>query len=280
MDSLDNPAGNGRVAAPFLRWIGGKQRLAQRLRCRLPQDYQSLQYHEPFMGAGSLFFLSAPGRARLSDLNPHLMSCHEYVRDQSAEVAGHLVSHADGHSKDYYYRQRTIYNAGEPSAEQAARFIYLNKACFNGIFRVNRRGEFNVPWGNKLSPALPNSAALQSAAKALATAELTVLDYQEALERVSAGQFAYIDPPYPAPVNGNSFALYTTDRFGPEDHRRLAHAVKSLSGRGGLFMMSNADTPEVRALYAEFDVDVLPAIRYVTCKKKKYAVNELVITNY
>lgn len=227
-----------------------------------------------------MFFLSAPARANLSDLNTHLIGCFAQVKSAPVEVTRLLKIHAGKNSKDYYYRQRAAYNKGQPSAEQAARFIYLNKTCFNGIFRVNRRGEFNVPWGNKDKPALPSSSALQLAASALSHAELEVLDYQQALAKVGTGGFAYIDPPYPAPTNGSSFTLYTTDRFGPEDHERLADSVRQLHARGGLFMMSNADTPIVRELYDGFDVDVLPALRYVTCKNKKFAVNELVIKNY
>lgn len=265
---------------PLLRWIGGKQKLVRQLSSRLPDDFDSLEYFEPFLGAASLFFLRVPRPAHLSDLNSHLIECYRRVRDEPHSVANHLERHASKNSREYYYVQRAAYNAGRASAAQAARFIYLNKTCFNGIFRVNRQGAFNVPWGAKDSPSLPDRQALILASEALSQAALEVLDYRDALRTVQRGGFAYIDPPYPAPTNGDSFALYTADRFGLGDHYSLAKAVIELDKRGGRFMMSNADVPIVRELYDGFSVDVLPAIRYVTCKNHKRAVNELVITNY
>jgi len=252
----------------------------RQLSSRLPGDFDSLEYFEPFLGAASLFFRRVPKPAHLSDLNSHLIECYRRVRDEPDVVADHLERHARRNSREYYYSQRAAYNAGRASAAQAARFIYLNKTCFNGIFRVNRQGAFNVPWGAKDTPALPDRQALLQASEALNHAALEVLDYRGALKTVGEGGFAYIDPPYPAPTNGDSFALYTADRFSLSDHHSLAGAIIELDKRGGRFMMSNADVPVVRELYDGFSVDVLPTIRYVTCKKHKRAVNELVITNY
>lgn len=265
---------------PFLRWIGGKQKLVKQLADRLPPDFDNHEYHEPFLGAASLFFNRVPQAAHLSDLNSHLIDCYCQVRDKPGLVARHLQRHARENSEEYYYEQRRAYNRGKASPAQAARFIYLNKTCFNGIFRVNRQGAFNVPWGAKSAPALPDEDALQRASQALQRANLEVLDYHDAIGRVQPGGFAYVDPPYPAPINGDSFALYTADRFSLSDHCRLADSIADLDRRGGLFMMSNADVPVVRELYDGFRIDVLPAIRYVTCKNKKRAVQELVITNY
>lgn len=276
----DSLADELRPRSPFLRWIGGKRKLAPALISRLPGLSDSIPYHEPFLGAGSVFFSLLPERAHLSDSNAYLMNCYRSVQEQPDAVAEHLDSHAVLHSKQYYYEQRRLYNDSQPSVEQAARFIYLNKACFNGIFRVNKRGEFNVPWGAKEQPALPTHTTLLRASAALSRATLSTVDYADALEKVAAGEFVYIDPPYPAPTNGSSFALYTSDRFGPADHGRLMEAVRNLDSRGALFMMSNADTPQVREQYRAYRIDTLAAVRYVTCKNKKYAVQELVITNY
>ena len=152
---------------PLLRWAGGKTQLLSRLIGFVPPDYADRTYHEPFLGAGALFFALQPPKAVLSDANFHLISCYEHVRDNWTALNRYLSEHAKKTNKPYYYRTRTLYNKSDYSAAQAARFIYLNKTCFNGIFRVNSRGEFNVPYGWKEPPALPSPDLLRRAGKAL-----------------------------------------------------------------------------------------------------------------
>ncbi len=266
--------------SPFLRWAGGKQQLKRILLAFLPLDVSERTYREPFLGGGSLFFAIQPAAAVLSDANEHLIKCYEFVRDQPTLVARYLRAHALKNTKAHYYRVREEYNASDFSAAQAARFIYLNKTCFNGIFRVNAKGKFNVPYGRKESPAIPDGAKLVTVAAALKSASLRALSFEQALENSARGDFVYLDPPYP-PLNGTAyFTHYTSERFSVQDQRNVAERVHELDRRGCLLMISNADTPLIRRLYRKYELVSLPVIRYLTCKSVRHKVKELVITNY
>jgi DNA adenine methylase len=265
---------------PFLRWAGGKRQLKRFLLELLPKDVSDRTYREPFLGGGSLFFALQPKSAVLSDANEHLIKCYEFVRDQPELVARHLKRFASMDTETYYYRARETYNGARFSAAQAARFIYLNKTCFNGIFRVNSKGKFNVPYGRKESPAIPDAAELNDIAMALKNASLHALSFNKALEDANGRDFIYLDPPYP-PLNGTAyFTHYTSERFSTRDQNDLADRVHELDRGGSLLMISNADTPLIRRLYRKYDLISLPVIRYLTCKSVRHKVKELVITNY
>ncbi len=265
---------------PFLRWAGGKRQLKRILVAFLPLDVSERTYREPFLGAGSLFFALQPKAAILSDANEHLIKCYESVRDQPGLVARYLQSHTAKDDEAYYYRVREEYNRSEFSAAQAARFIYLNKTCFNGIFRVNAKGKFNVPYGRKESPAIPSDNDLVGIAAILKNTSLKASSYEKALETASTEDFIYLDPPYP-PLNGTAyFTHYTIDRFSVQDQTKLADCVNELDRGRCLFMISNADTPLIRRLYRKYELVSLPVIRYLTCKSIRHKVKELVITNY
>jgi DNA adenine methylase len=265
---------------PFLRWAGGKRQIVRELISLLPDDIENRLYREPFLGAGSLFFAIKPERAVLSDANQHLIMCYEFVRDQPLLVARYLRLHASRDSEAYYYKMRFEYNGSQFSAAQAARFIYLNKTCFNGIFRVNSKGQFNVPYGRKESPAIPSQKNLTKIAGVLKKASFRASPFEKALENSSRGEFIYLDPPYP-PLNGTAyFTHYTSERFSEQDQANLANCVHGLDKRGCLLMISNADTPLIRRLYKRYKLISLPVIRYLTCKSIRHKVRELVITNY
>ena len=269
-----------QLLSPILRWAGGKQQLVSQLTAFLPRDVTNRVYREPFLGAGCLFFAVQPEKAVLSDANEHLIRCYEFVRDQAPLVARYLRRYAAMTSEKYYYEVRRIYNRLKFSAPQAARFIYLNKTCFNGIFRVNREGTFNVPYGWKNPPAIPSVEHLRRVSAVLKRATLRPEPFGQALALASTGDFVYLDPPYP-PLNGvANFRHYTMDRFNPEDQKKLAATVRELDARGCLVMMSNADIELIRSLYKGFHITSLPVRRFVTCKAKKGMVTELIITNY
>jgi len=265
---------------PFLRWAGGKQSTINHLLKFIPKDLSKRLYIEPFLGAGSLFFALQPSKAILSDYNKHLIECFIYVRNFPELVAHYLLEHRNNNSMKYYYEIRNKYNSSNPSVEQAARFIYLNKACFNGIFRVNQRGEFNVPYGRKEPPFLPNQKWLQKASIALKKATLKSLDFNEILSNAKKGDFIYMDPPYPPLNNTSNFTHYTKDKFNITDQRRLAESVYALNNRGCYIMMTNADIPLIRELYKKFKLISLSVRRYITCKSVKHEVSELIIRNY
>ncbi|MBC8484761.1 MAG: Dam family site-specific DNA-(adenine-N6)-methyltransferase [Bacteroidetes bacterium] len=265
---------------PFIRWAGGKQRIVQKLLRFIPENIYELNYREPFVGAGSLFFALQPSQAWLSDANSHLINCFKHVRDYPDLINTYLKQHAAKTCKDYYYNIRQQYNRGYESTAQAARFIYLNKTCFNGIFRVNKNGQFNVPYGWKEPPALPQLHLLRQASVALKNAKLTALPFEKILLNISKNDFIYLDPPYP-PLNGTSyFTHYTVERFCEKDQRKLANLAKQLDSFGCRFMMSNADVPLVRELYHQFNIFMFSVNRSISCKSKRHNVSELIITNY
>lgn len=267
-------------ATPFLRWVGGKRLLVSRLKPLLPHDFSGRHYHEPFVGAASMFFAIRPQKATLSDLNRHLIDCYRKVRDEHGKVSRRLSQHVKKNSKRYYNRVRNLYNRSRTSAAQAARFIFLNSTGFNGVFRVNTEGAYNVPYGDKENPKFPTTKALGSISKALNHASLHARDFEKALKWVKKGHFVYLDPPYP-PLNGTAyFTHYTADRFNEANQKRLAKVVKRIDRRGGLFMMTNADLPGVRTLYEGFRFVKLSVTRYVSCKGTRHKVGELVILNY
>lgn len=265
---------------PFLRWAGGKQALCSLLVRALPAGFRELYYVEPFVGAGTLFFAATPQRARITDANPHLMSCYKQVRDRPELVFHYLQTHARKNSETYYYATRERYNSLPESTAQAARFIYLNKTCFNGIFRVNSSGAFNVPYGRKEPPALPSREELMRASKILQRAEIHVASWEAEIPKIGKGDFLFVDPPYP-PLNGTSyFTHYTKERFSSDDQCSLATAVLAAADRGARVLVTIADTPLTRRLYSELNKSKVSVTRYVTCKSTKHKVEELVLTNY
>ena len=265
----------------YLRWVGGKRRLVSRLRRYVPHDYHVRTYHEPFLGAGSLFLELQPERAHLSDLNESLIRSFEHVRARPDLVARYLATHKALDSQTYYYAIREQYNCSTQfSSAQAARFIYLNRTCYNGVFRVNRQGRFNVPYGRLKRPLFPCRSQLTQVSHALKRATLRPLPYQKALDDVKEGDFVYLDPPYP-PLNGTSFFQhYTPDRFSFADQKGLARAALRLRDRGCRVMISNADVPAIRHLYSGMCITRLMVTRSVTCKNVKHSVAELLITTY
>lgn len=265
---------------PLLRWAGGKRFLLPTIIAHLPDDFHARRYFEPFLGSGSLFFFSRPTHAVIADANPDLISTYRYVKSSPETIARYLRTHRARDSKKHYYRIRNCYNCSRPSAAQAARFIYLNRTCFNGIFRVNQAGEFNVPYGYKENPVIPTLKHLRAASSQLRTATIRHSGYQQTLQLAKAGDFIYLDPPYP-PLNGTSyFTHYTPDRFTVADQATLALSIHELSKRGCLIMMSNADSPLIRRLYTAFRQIRIDVTRYVTCKSRKHKVRELIVCNY
>lgn len=269
---------------PFLRWAGGKQALVSRLMKFLPYSYSAENgtYFEPFLGAGSLFLRLAPKRAVVSDLNRHLISVFEAIKSDPSGLSRQCKLHERRNSRSYYYRIRDLFNRELHcnNTRQASRFLYLNRAGFNGIFRVNTAGQYNVPYGNKNHLLMPDLAHLKSLSSAFRHVDFRICPFEETLEHIGAGDLVYLDPPYP-PLNGTSyFTHYTKERFDSSDQERVAQFAKSISTKGGLVMITNADTDQVRSLYKEWNIHRVSSVRYVSCKSERHRVGELVITNY
>lgn len=262
-----------------LRWVGGKSRLVHRLKPLAP-ELSGRRYFEPFLGAGSLFFELEPERARLGDLNKALIDCLRRIKNTPESVWRVLKPMKMHRSPEGYYLARDLFNLTSDSDERAALFLYLNRTCFNGIWRVSRSGHFNVPYGGKLKPVFPSLKNLRAVSRALETASLRHGDFATTAADAGRGDFVYLDPPYP-PINGTAyFTHYTKDRFGEAAQRRIAQFYRELHRRGCLLMLSNADTPLVRRLYSDFHVRGISTQRWVAAHGRRYLVQDLVITNY
>jgi DNA adenine methylase len=234
------------AARPFLKWAGGKSKLLDQMATRAP-DVQAINtYFEPFLGGGALYFRLRPARACLSDTNRDLVDTYAAVRDMVPEVVSNLRSLE--YSEDAYYRVRA-WSPRSP-AKKAARFIYLNKTCFNGLYRENKSGRFNVPFGrNGPNVAICDEQQLRRASTALAHAHLTPLDFEEAVTGAGPGDFVYFDPPYTTAHANNGFVEYNAMVFSWRDQRRLATVAAELVHRGVYVMVSNASHVSIRRLY-------------------------------
>jgi DNA adenine methylase len=235
------------IVLPFLKWAGGKRWLASNSEFKVPPFHG--RYIEPFLGSGSIFFSLQPRDAILSDLNAELIQTYESLRDEHEKVLRHLKAHARNHSKRYYYRTRDELKPRSPSAK-AARFLYLNRTCWNGLYRVNLNGRFNVPKGTK-SNVILETDDFASVSKALRSAKLLCGDFEAVINRARYGDFIYADPPYTVRHNMNGFIKYNEILFSWEDQQRLRSALLRASRRGAKFVLSNADHSSVRELYAD-----------------------------
>ncbi len=272
-----------REAAPFVKWAGGKGRLLSQLRPLLPPGIARMRHVEPFVGGGALFFARLPERALLTDINPALVATYAAVRDDVRSVIDDLRRLASRHSKESYYEVRERYNTeGCVSIpKRAAMFIYLNRTCFNGLHRVNRKGEFNVPVGSYKNPRILNENGLHAASAALQGAELGCAGFESLLERAKPGDFVYFDPPYEPVSETASFTSYARDGFSREDQTRLREVYRALDRRGCRLMLSNSNVPFIRKLYRGFRIDAVAAPRAINCNaKKRGKVTELVVRNY
>jgi DNA adenine methylase len=239
-----------QLPLPILKWAGGKSRLLDQLVAHVPARFG--RYFEPFVGGAALFFRLRPERATLSDLNPDLINVYRSVAFDLDAVKRRLAVHQTKHTETYYYEMRTRWNqagAIADGADRAAAFIYLNKTCYNGLWRVNSKGEFNVPVGRYDDPSILDPANLAAAGKVLARAELHVRSYTAVADAAEAGDFVYFDPPYQPVSETARFVSYTSASFGENDQRALADLVHGLARRGVHVMVSNSDTPLIRDIY-------------------------------
>lgn len=232
------------------------------------------------MGSGAMFFALAPKRAVLADLNNNLIDCYRAVRNNPKGVSGYLDRFSSYHSLAFYLSSREAYNSTENKIYKAALFIYLNKAAFNAIYRVNRRGEFNVPFAHNKRLILPTTSQLLDISGLLKSAKLRKASFDKITGDVNKGAFVYLDPPYP-PINGTSyFTHYTKERFCLNDQERVSKVAKILDKKGCLVMISNTDLPLIRKLYKDWNIYVLPVTRWLTCKSTKHKIFDLIISNY
>jgi len=279
MEIEDGDATDAGKATPFVKWVGGKRSIIDELLTRLPPSFN--HYYEPFVGGGALFF-ALNGRLKeafLSDANFELVIAYNAIRKDVDKLLVLLEKHAKKHSEEYFYKVRDQHNLQDP-IQIAARFIYLNKTCFNGLYRVNKSGEFNVPVGRYANPGIVSHANLLACNRVLQKARIELHDFD--LIFPSKRDFVYFDPPY-HPTNDTSFTRYTTSDFSEKDQLRLRDFALKLHQKGVFVMLSNSDAPYIRSIYgaSPFKIAEVQAPRNVNCKSTKRGnVGEVVITNY
>jgi DNA adenine methylase len=267
------------AAAPIIKWVGGKTKLLPELLARMPAQHG--RYYEPFAGGAALFFRVAPRRAVLADSNADLIGLYRSVARDVDGVIDRLERHRVAHDQRHYYDTRARWNdpgAAWSAADRAAAFIYLNKTCFNGLWRVNRAGDFNVPIGRYADPPICVPETLRAAQAVLARASLRCGDYRDAVKDAARGDFVYFDPPYDPVTPTASFTSYTAGAFGPDDQRELAETARALVARGCHVLLSNSDTPFVRSLYRGFRIDRVKCARAINSNtSKRGEVDEVIV---
>lgn len=269
----------------FVKWAGGKTQLLDQFKKFFPKKFNG--YLEPFVGSGAVFFYIKrkynPKRVIISDNNEDLINTYIVVRDNLEDLIKLLKIHKRNHCKEYYYKIRETDVNELSNVEKAARFLYLNKTCYNGLYRVNSKGKFNVPFGRYKNPNIVNEKNLRKAHKLLQGVTIKLQSFEKVLEDAESGDFIYFDPPYYPLSKTANFTSYTRDAFLDDEQRKLAEVYKKLDERGCLLMLSNSDTEFIKNLYSYDGLKIykVKARRAINSKAdKRGAINELVILNY
>ena len=251
------------VVKPFLKWAGGKTQMLQYILPEIPDRYNT--YVEPFLGGGAVFFAVKPERAILADSNPELINTYSQIQQNIDEVIFKLKKYRN--NKELFYEVRAQNWKQLSPVEAAARMIFLNKTCFNGLYRVNKQGGFNVPFGNYKKPTICDEVTLRAASMVLQGAKLICADYKEVMAKhVHEGDFVFVDPPY-VPVSGYAdFKRYTKEQFYEQDQRDLSDCMEAICQRGVFALLTNSNTPLVHELYAPYPMEIYQTKRYISSK--------------
>lgn len=267
---------------PFVKWAGGKRQLLPAITLHLPAKYGA--YYEPFLGGGALLFALAPARAVVNDTNQELINCYQVVRDHVEDLIALLEAHRARNDADYYYAVRAWDREPNfphrPAVERAARIIYLNKTCYNGLFRVNSQGQFNVPFGRSAAPNIVDAGVLRAVSGYLRANAVVFrhLDFVAATADAGPGDFIYFDPPYDPVSPTASFTGYDVNGFDREQQTRLKTHVDALAARGCHVLLSNAATPFIRDLYQGYPQHLVPAARAINSNAQRRGdIEELLV---
>ena len=273
-------------AKPFVKWAGGKRSIIDKLTKLVPEEYNT--YLEPFVGGGALLYELQPKKAVINDYNSELMNVYECIKDENkfSNMCAELNKHEAKHSEEYYYQIRDLDKDKKKfnklaDYKRAARTIYLNKACFNGLYRVNSKNEFNVPSGKKTKVNTYDGPNLGIIHCLLNFNDIKLLstDFEEAVKDAKKGDFIYFDPPYDSDTS--TFTSYTENGFGKEEQKRLADVFKELDKKGCYVMLSNYNTELIKELYKDYNFNYIKAQRNIGAKSKdRGIVEEVIITNY
>ncbi|MFN6218596.1 MAG: DNA adenine methylase [Aphanizomenon sp.] len=274
------------LVKPFVKWAGGKRQLVPTILANhLPKNYNLQTYYEPFIGGGALLFSLQPKKAVINDSNAELINCYKIIKNSLDELIEDLKNHKND---EYYYydirdwdREKNFKSKTE--VQRASRIIFLNKTCYNGLFRVNSQGQFNVPFGKYKNPNILDIAVLKAVNKYLNENQVRILnsDFQEAVKDAKRGDFIYLDPPYDPVSETASFTGYDVNGFNKQEQRRLKEVFDDLNSRGCHILLSNACTEFIEDLYKDYPHTKISAIRAINCNgKKRGKVDEILVKNY
>ena len=270
----------------FVKWAGGKGQLIDQFKPLFPKKFK--RYIEPFVGSGAVFFHIIqnfkPKEIILSDINEELINAYQIIKTDVERLIVELKQHKEYHTtegKKYYLTIRATSPSDLPSLEIAARFIYLNKTCFNGLYRVNMKGGFNVPMGSYKNPDIVQEEKLRVVSELLKNVKIKVMSFEKVLNLARKDDFIYFDPPYQPLKNKKSFTTYTKDAFLEDEQRLLEEIFGKLDKKGCFVMLSNSDTKFIKDLYAKYNMHFVKATRMINCNgDKRGKINEVVVTNY
>lgn len=273
-----------KLVAPVVKWVGGKRQLLDEITPILPKRMTT--YCEPFLGGGAVLFSVQPKNAIVNDLNADLMLVYEIIRDDVETLIAELEKHEN--TSEYFYklrdldRNKTVYQSMS-KIEKASRIIYLNKTCYNGLFRVNASGEFNSPFGHYKNPSIVNAPVLRAVSKYLTANNIQIFseDFETTLQRIPRGGFVYLDPPYDPVSDTASFTGYNSGGFGKDAQVRLKQCCDALSQRGVKFLLSNSATNFIKDLYKDYTITIVHAKRAINSDaSKRGVIEEVLIRNY
>jgi DNA adenine methylase len=272
-----------KLISPFLKWVGGKRQLIPEIIRIMPKKFTN--YYEPFIGGGAVLFHIQPKKATINDLNEDLINVYRTIKETPEELIKDLEIHKN--ESEYFYEIRSLDRNLEfknlSEVKRASRFIFLNKTCYNGLYRVNNSGEFNSPFGKYKNPNIVNEVTIRAVSKYLNSNKIEILntDYKNALEGIKKGSFVYFDPPYEPVSKSSNFTGYVQGGFTIEDQIRLRDECNRLNDNGIKFMLSNSDSPIIKDLYKDYDIIYVKAIRSINSNAtKRGEINEVIIRNY
>jgi len=273
-----------KLIRPVIKWVGGKRQIIKQIAPYIPPTFST--YYEPFLGGGAVLLALQPKKAVVNDINSELMNLYVVIKDNVEDLITDLKKHKN--EADYFYqireldRQKDKYQNLTP-IQRASRIIYLNKTCYNGLFRVNKTGEFNTPFGHYKNPNIVNGATLRAVSDYFNTAEIDFFcgDFGESLQKVKKDDFVYLDPPYDPLSDTANFTGYSRGGFGQIEQIRLKELCDRLNEKKVKFLLSNSATDFIKELYQEYRIEVVQASRLINSKAdKRGEINELLIMNY
>lgn len=273
-----------KLVSPVLKWVGGKRQLLPEIRKYIPKKYST--YYEPFVGGGAVLFDIQAEKAVVNDVNSELINFYEVIRDDVEGLIEDLNKHKN--EADYFYKIRgldrdiNIYNS-LTSIQRASRIHYLNKTCYNGLFRVNNAGQFNAPFGRYRNPNITNKVTLRAVSKYFNQANITFKcgDFEEALKGIRKGSFVYFDPPYDPVSDSSNFTGYAKDGFDRDEQIRLRDLCNKLNSKGIKFLLSNSSTKFIREIYKDYHVITIQAKRTINSDAdNRGEIDEVLVMNY